>query len=62
MIPTSAIVSLKALSFELEDRARCSALPVLVTLQALDAVQLNSIRVQRKNSVADKANFDALLW
>ena len=59
MIPTSAIVAFKGLIFEPEDRARCGAIPVLATLQVLDAVQLNYTRVQQTNSVADKANFSA---
>ena len=32
LIAASAIVDLKALIFELEDRSRCGALPVLATL------------------------------
>ena len=40
LIPESAIVSLKALRFEIKDRSRCGALSVLATLQALDEVQL----------------------
>ena len=46
LIPASEIVGLKALIFELEDRSRCCALPVLDTLQYLDAVQLNYMCVQ----------------
>ena len=60
MIPASAIIALKALLFELEDRARCGALSVLATLQALEAVKLNYIHVQREKSVAYKAKFSAL--
>ena len=56
----SAIFDLKYLRFELEYISCCSVLPVLATLQALDTVQLNYMRVQRKKSVADKANFAAL--
>ena len=51
---------MKGLRIELEDRARCDALPVLVTLQVLYAVQLIYMHVQRTKSVADKANFAAL--
>ena len=61
MIPTSATVALKALIFEIEYRARCVAILLLVTLQALDAVQLHCMHVQRTNSVSDKANFSALV-
>ena len=59
--PASVIVGLKALIFELEDRKRCGALPALATIQALDAVQLNYMHVQRTKSVADKAKFSALI-
>ena len=47
LIPASAIVALKLLRFEPEDRALCGALPVLDTLQKLDAIQLNYMRVQQ---------------
>ena len=47
LIPESTIVDLKSLRFELEDRARCGALPVLVKLQSLYAAQLNYLRVQQ---------------
>ena len=51
---------MKALGFELEYKVRCCSLPVLTTLQALDAVQLNYMCVKRTKSVADKSNFSAL--
>ena len=57
MIPASAIVSLKALIFELEDMEHFGALPVLMTLQAIYVVQLKYMNVQRTKSVVDKANF-----
>ena len=60
IIPASAIVALKTLRFEIEDRARYGTLPVLATLQALDAVKLNYMHDQRTNNVVDKANFSAL--
>ena len=60
IIPASAIFALKDLILELEDRAQYGSLQVLATLQALDAVQLNYMHVQRKKSLADKANFAAL--
>ena len=60
MIPIFVIFDFKALRFKLEDRARCGALPVLVTLQSLDAVKLNYMHDQRTNNVVDKANFSAL--
>ena len=56
----STMVALKDLLFELEYSSRCGALPVLATLQALDAVQVNYMQFQRKKSVADKSNFAAL--
>ena len=59
IIPASAIVALKTLRFEIEDRARYGTLPVLATLQALDAVKLNYMHDQRTNNVVDKANFSA---
>ena len=49
LILASAIFALKDLRFELEDRALCGAPPVLATLQALDAVQLNYMHAQRTN-------------
>ena len=60
LIPASVIFALKTLIFELEDRSCCGALTVLVTLQALDEVQLNYMRVNQKKSVTDEANFYAL--
>ena len=60
MIPVSAIVALKDLRFELKCRAHCGALPVLDTLQALYAVKLNFMHVQRTKSVVDISNFYAL--
>ena len=60
LIPASAIVALKALISELEDIESCGALTVLETLQALDAVQIKYMCVQRKNSVSDKDKFVAL--
>ena len=51
---------LKALRFEIEGRARCGALLVLATLQALDAVQLNYMRVQKKSPLQIKLTL--LLW
>ena len=60
LIPTSAIVALKALIFKLEDKALCGALPVLATLEVLEAVQLNYMCAQRTELVADKSNFSAL--
>ena len=57
MIPASEIVALKDLRFQLEGRERCGALPVLDTLQAIDAVQLNYMSVQWTQSVAEKYKF-----
>ena len=57
LVPASTIFALKVLRFELENRARCGALPVLATPQALDAVQLNYMHVHWTKSVSDKANF-----
>ena len=45
LIPESVIVALKALILEIEYRARCGALWVLAMLQALDAVQINCMRI-----------------
>ena len=47
LILASAIVALKDLIFELDDRSRCGAIAVLATNQSLDAVQLNYMNVQR---------------
>ena len=41
LIPASAIVDLKDLIFELEDRVCCGVLLVLNTFKALDVVQVN---------------------
>ena len=60
MISASDFFVLKALIFELEDRARCGALSVMDTLLALDAVQLNYMLVQRKKLAADISKFAAL--
>ena len=56
LIPASEIVSLKDLLFELEDMARCGALPAGATLQVLDALQLNYMHVQQEQSFSDKLN------
>ena len=53
LIPPSAVIALKAIRFELEDRQRCDALPDAATLQALNAVQMNYLRIQRTKSVQD---------
>ena len=50
-IPPAAIVTLKALRFELIDRGRCGVLPDLAALQGMDAAHMNITRVQRTKSV-----------
>ena len=60
LIPASEIVALEDLIFELGNRERCGALPVLAMIQALDVVQLNYMHAHQINSVADKSNFAAL--
>ena len=37
LIPTAAVITLKALRFELGDREKCGTLPDLAALQAIDA-------------------------
>ena len=46
LIPNSAIVSLKAIMFELKDRHACDALPDLPTIMAMDGNTLRSLRAQ----------------
>ena len=60
LIPSAAIIILKALRFELIDRKKCGSLPDLVALQGLDAANISIMRVQRTKSVEDKASFAAL--
>ena len=63
LIPSSTVITLKAIRFELvADREHCGALPaVLANLQALTAIQVNYMRVQRTKSIApDRASFAAL--
>ena len=54
LIPTRAIISIKAILFELKDRGRCNALPTPAMLAALDAVQMNELRFQRSQAIQDK--------
>ena len=60
-IPASVIFALKDLILGLEDRARYDALLVLATLQAIVAVQINYMCVQKIKSIVDKSNFAALI-
>jgi len=60
LIPPAAIITLKAIRFELEDRERCGALPQLATLQALTAVQINYMRIQKTKSAQDQVLFSAI--
>ena len=60
LIPSAAIIILKALRFELIDRKKCGSLPDLAALQGLDAANISIMRVQRTKSVEDKASFAAL--
>ena len=55
LIPSAAVITLKALRFELIDREKCGALPDLATLWAMDAANLSLMQVQHTKSVTDKA-------
>ena len=60
LIPTAAVITLKALRFELCDREKCGTLPDLAALQAIDAGMISVMRTQRTKSVEDKVTFAAL--
>ena len=60
LIPSAAVIVLKALRFELVDREKCRSLPDLAGLQGLDAASISIMRDQRTKSVEKKASFDAL--
>ena len=50
LIPNSAIVSLKALMFELKDRETCNALPDRATLQAMNGNSMRVLRTQHNTA------------
>ena len=51
LIPTSAVLGLKSLLYELKDRELCDALPDQPTLVAIDANQLSILRQQRSTGL-----------
>ena len=51
LIPTPAIISLKAVLFELKDRQLCNALPDQATLQGMNGVTLRVLRSQRQQAL-----------
>ena len=60
VIPSGAILNLKALRFELSDRNRCNTLPDSDMLTALTSVDLNFLRIQKTQAVEDAKSFDKL--
>ena len=60
LIPSAAIVTLKALRFELIDRENCGVLPDLVALQGMNAANINLMRIQRTKALQNEASFAAL--
>ena len=56
LIPTQALIMLKAVLFELKDCERCDALPNDAMLQALDAIQVNELRSRRNQVKQDESN------
>ena len=55
LIPTAAMLALKAVLFELKDRQKCGALPEMPMLAALDQVQVVLMRAQRTEAVTEAA-------
>ena len=60
LIPTSTVVTLKAIRFELHDRNRCGVLPDAAMLNALTAIQMNYLKVQRTKAIQDKVLLSAI--
>ena len=56
LIPSGAVLALKAVLFELKDREKCNALPNPQILAALDAQQVTLMRAQRTTSIEEAAN------
>ena len=54
LIPTTAVITLKAILFELKDRQMCDALPTMAMLTAIDAEQVDQLRIQRTQSIQDE--------
>ena len=55
LIPTGAVLALKALLFELKDCENCDALPTQAMLQAITPVEIAIMRAQRTRAVQDMA-------
>ena len=53
LIPTSTVLAMKAVLFELKDREICDALPTAAMLQALDAATVSQLRSQRTQYYQD---------
>ena len=54
LIPTGAIIALKAVMFELKDRERCGAIPTAAMLQGLDVNQVTELRARMNAAKQDE--------
>lgn len=62
LIPTGAVMALKAVLFELKDRDLCNALPNQAMLQALNAAQISILQARRTQALQDESQItDTLL-
>ena len=58
LIPTRAIIAIKAILFELKERDKCDALPSRAALQGIDIAQIGILRSQRNQALEEDAQLD----